>query len=509
MKKLIVIFYTALCIGQVLPTVPENIFRVTISNYSSVSQLDLNNQEFSMRGVGRAYFDDQTKNELGYFSGVNDLYHMGDILLNESLTIQSYLKNFNLIKGTNLPVFNAGYYDTSRITIPSGILSEKRDRKEKGRNIRIDYGLSNKMMISAVIPNVFSLEEEYMASATIDRIYGADALVEYHNSSMAKIDSFFQTTSFITLPVGTRDTLQMIYNDFYSHDGGHSVLWALHAENNPFSRGFIDPRFMSPNFSFGDTVTFDSLESYYNTPKRSGSGINDISLGVTTLLAGQPSWTSSKSGVLYGRMFLSIPFGFTIEPFSEAGKKQLTQLDIGSGVSKISFGLFGGYHWNNKSKSRVYAALDIGFSSPELLYTPVNLYSGAHTNPDSIINKVGETYKLKEGRRLKSLMGYEFEISKDKLLLKLESRTISKSRDNYISLDSGWDDWMEKRKGYDSANKRWDVSAEAWLLNSKSKDRIGPFSFDIVFGFRKTISADYTFDGFKLYSGITTYLQGW
>ena len=68
---------------------------------------------------------------------------------------------------------------------------------------------------------------------------------------------------------------------------------------------------------------------------------------------------------------------------------------------------------------------------------------------------------------------------------------------------------MEKRKGYDSANKRWDVSAEAWLLNSKSKDRIGPFSFDIVLGFRKTISADYTFDGFKLYSGITTYLQGW
>ena len=126
MKKLFLIFYTASCIGQVLPTVPENIFRVTISNYSSASQLDLNNQEFSMRGIGRAYFDDQTKNELGFFSGVNDLYHMGDILLNESLTVESYLKNFNLIKGTTLPVFNAGYYDTSRIAIPSGILSEKK-----------------------------------------------------------------------------------------------------------------------------------------------------------------------------------------------------------------------------------------------------------------------------------------------------------------------------------------------------------------------------------------------
>ena len=119
---------------------------------------------------------------------------------------------------------------------------KKKDRKEKGRNIRIDYGLSNKMMISAVIPNVFSLEEEYMASATIDRIYGADALVEYHNSSMAKIDSFFQTTSFITLPAGTRDTLQMIYNDFYSHDGvilfcGHCMQKKIHFQEDLLIRG--------------------------------------------------------------------------------------------------------------------------------------------------------------------------------------------------------------------------------------------------------------------------------
>ena len=84
MKNLIVIFNIASCIGQVLPTVPENIFRVTLSNYSFTSQLDLNNQEFSMRGVGRAYFDDETKNEFGFFSGVNDLYHMGDMLLNET-----------------------------------------------------------------------------------------------------------------------------------------------------------------------------------------------------------------------------------------------------------------------------------------------------------------------------------------------------------------------------------------------------------------------------------------
>jgi len=303
--------------------------------------------------------------------------------------------------------------------------------------------------------------------------------------------------------------LEMIYDDFYSTGGKHSVLWALYAEDQPFTRGFIDPRFMPPNFSNGDTVTFDSLKSYYIIPKKVGSGIGDISIGMTALLKGNPSWSSKKSGVLYGRVFLSIPFGFTIESFKSIGFKQLSQLNIGAGVSKLSLGVFGGYSFNNKSKARLYGAIDIASSSPELLYTPINLFSGVHTNPDSIISRVGETYKLKEGNWLKSTIGYEFELLKNRLLFKLESRTISKSRDDYISLDDEWDSWMENHQGYDSAINKWDICLETWILNSKSKERIGPVSFDMVLGVRKTINANNTFDGYKLYSGISTYLQAW
>ena len=96
------------CFGQILPTVPANIFRITLYNYSIASELGLKNQEFSMRGIGRAYFDDVTKNDLNFFSGANDLYHMGDLLLNDLVTIESYLHSFNLQYGTSLPVFDAG-----------------------------------------------------------------------------------------------------------------------------------------------------------------------------------------------------------------------------------------------------------------------------------------------------------------------------------------------------------------------------------------------------------------
>ena len=57
----------------------------------------------------------------------------------------------------------------------------------------------------------------------------------------------------------------MIYNDFYSHDGGHSVLWALH-ENNPFQEALLILG-LCLNFSFGDTVTFDDLGLITTLPK--------------------------------------------------------------------------------------------------------------------------------------------------------------------------------------------------------------------------------------------------
>ena len=57
-------------------------------------------------------------------------------------------------------------------------------------------------MLSIEIPTIGSLNEKYSNSATIDRVYGADGIINYHQNAKTKIDSFFQTNSFITLPTG-------------------------------------------------------------------------------------------------------------------------------------------------------------------------------------------------------------------------------------------------------------------------------------------------------------------
>ena len=509
MKFIQIILFFSVSFGQVLPTIPANIFRITIQNYSHSKQLILNNQQFDMHGITKAYFDKTIKNNFGSFTSTNDLYHVGASSLSEFVTIESFLTNFNNIYGTSLPVFKAGYIDTSRQVISNGVLSESRKQKEVGRKIKIDYGISNDVSLSVEIPNIRSLTENYKNSFIIDPIYGADELIDYHINAKTKIDSFFQTSSFITLPTRTRDTLETIYDNLYSLNSDNSVLWVLHGRDNPFSRGFIDPRFMTPNFSAGDTVNFDSLSSYYYRQKRSSSSVGDITFGVTAIIKGEPSWKNIKAGVLYGRIFVSIPFGFTIEPFSSSVTKQLSQLNIGSGVSRINMGIFGEYNWNNKTNTRVYGAISSAASTPEQLYTPVNIFSGVHSNPDSIISNIGETYKFKEGNWINTLIGIDTELLRNKFLIKLESSTTMKSRDRYTSLDDDWDRWMENHDGYDSEFKKWDFCIEAWFLNSTSDKRIGPFNFDIVLGYNRTFNTKNTFEGYKLYSGITTYFQGW
>ena len=484
-------------------------FRITVQNYNSSQELNLRNQKFGMHGISQAYFNNLTKDASGFYHSSNDLYHIGSTILGELVTIESFLRNFNMNYGQNLPVFSAGYFDTSKSVISNGIISENKKQNEIGNKIKVDYGISNEIMLSVEIPNVSSLSENYKVSSSINRFYGVNDMLDYHVNAKTKVDSFFQTSSFLTLPTGVRDTLQTIYDDLYLINGANSVLWALHGKDDPFSSGFIDPRFMTPDYSLGDTVTFDSLTKYYNQPIRSSSGIGDVTFGITALLKGEPSWMQKKSGVLYGRVSVSIPFGFTIESFNSVGKKQFSQINLGSGVSRLTLGVFGAYNWKNRTNSRLYGSFSYGSSASELLNTPVKIFSGAHTNPDSIISKVGETYKFKEGNLIQSLIGYETEIIRDRILIKIQSSTYSKLRDGYTSLDRNWDKWMENHDGYDSETKRWDLCLEAWVLNSTSRDRLGPFNFDIVFGYKKTLNAKNTFEGYKLYSGITTYIQGW
>ena len=123
------IFAGNILIGQILPTVPDNVFRISMGENISESSWDLNDNEFIMHGIGKNYFDYSILDEELRFSSGFDLYHSGSIYIDSINTIESWLKNVNSSLGLTLPIFNAQNINTSKNMSPKGIFSENRTKK--------------------------------------------------------------------------------------------------------------------------------------------------------------------------------------------------------------------------------------------------------------------------------------------------------------------------------------------------------------------------------------------
>ena len=158
---------------------------------------------------------------------------------------------------------------------------------------------------------------------------------------------------------------------------------------------------------------------------------------------------------------------------------------------------------------RLFFQTRVQFSTSTTLNTPAALFSGGHTHPDSILSQIGNTYKFDLGTGFTFSAGGEAETVKNRLRMRAEIFQAYKGKDRFVSKDPEWDSWMEEHVGYTSSFSRLDFKAEVWLMNSISQNRIGPVSFDLYAGFSSTLMAENTYSGWNVYSGITTYYQGW
>ncbi len=131
MQRLFVLLFMAdILFGQILPTVPSNVFRFSYGSSISESKWDLKEQSFDLRGIGRHYFDNLTHNDSVRFSSNHDLYHNGSLMVDSVNTIEEWLTRFNSDYGFFLPVFGAQLIDTSKGVSPSGLYLESRDKSD-------------------------------------------------------------------------------------------------------------------------------------------------------------------------------------------------------------------------------------------------------------------------------------------------------------------------------------------------------------------------------------------
>jgi len=511
MKKIILLicFETHL-IGQILPTIPRNVFRISLGSKVEDSQWDIKNNLFSLDGIGRRYFDYGTHSSSLRFSSNHDLYHSGTAYIDSITTIEEWMTNFNLLYGYSLPTFGAQKIDTSRVMEPSGQFSEIRSKSVLKRYVHLDYGMSNEITLSMSIPiiNSYVIEQSYY-NYSIGKIEGAQALIEYHQNAKLELKTFIDSNDYLNLRRGVKDTLQNIYNVFYTNNGQFSKKWVLHSQDDPLNNLLIDEGFLPPGIN-KDSVSLSDLVSYYYPSKKIGDGVGDIKIGGTILLSGTPTWAlNGKGNALYGQLFLTIPFGKTLTQFLDIRRKQFDEAEIGSGATRWSVGIYGSKMIDSKDLRRIYFQAQLDFSNTTTLNTPIELFSGGHSHPDSVLYLIGNTYKYDMGTGFNFNIGAEFERLKNRLRIKGDIAASIKGRDRYLSKNRSWDRWMEHYSGNSPTYNKVDLRIELWLLNSMSGDKFGPYSFDICSGFKTTLAAKNIYSGWEIFAGITTYYQAW
>ena len=511
MRSIVILFcFQTASLGQILPTIPNNVFRISIGANISESKWIINNNQFSLTGIGMSYFDNITHNDSVRFSSDYDLYHNGSTYIDSVNTIEEWMTNFNLEHGFSLPVFEAQNIDTSKTMAPNGQFSEKRNRTINGKYAHIDYGMSNEITLSASVPvlDTYVVDQEYSA-VSIDKIDGAQILVGYHQNAKQEFNAFINSNNYSNLRRGLKDTLQAIYDMFYTNNGQYSVKWAFHSQDDPIENLLVDQSFMPPGTN-KDSLSLLDLVSYYYPDQRKGNGINDVKIGATILLNGTPSWAlDGKGDAIYGQLFVTIPYGKTLAQFLDVRRKQFSEARIGTGVSRWLVGFYGSKTMRSKNFHRIYMQTQIEFSTTTILNTPAEFFSGGHSHPDSILSLIGNTYKYDMGTGMSINVGTELDRFKNRLRLRGEILASFKGKDNYISKNPYWDRWMEEYSGNSPFYNKVDLRFELWFLNSLSKYRFGPLPFDLCAGFNTTLAANNTYSGWNAFAGITTYYQGW
>ena len=166
MKKIIfLIFFETHLIGQILPTIPRNVFRISLGSKVEDSQWDLNNNLFSLDGIGRRYFDYGTHSSSLRFSSNHDLYQM--IPFHE----KEKVRFFNVSQYSDLASQKEGFFDiafidgdhTNEKVILNDYMISKHLLREDGVFLFDDYHpekFSVKSVVDQILESDSSLEAE-------------------------------------------------------------------------------------------------------------------------------------------------------------------------------------------------------------------------------------------------------------------------------------------------------------------------------------------------------------
>jgi hypothetical protein len=111
-------------------------------------------------------------------------------------------------------------------------LNRQRQRKEEKFASLIDQKGLTEFVEFILILDSYTVNQS-ITDYSIGAIDDAQVLVDYHVNAKNEFNIFMDSNTFNNLRRGLRDTLQMIYDFYYTNNGDYSVKWAFQALDDP------------------------------------------------------------------------------------------------------------------------------------------------------------------------------------------------------------------------------------------------------------------------------------
>jgi len=420
-------------------TIPENVWRISVKPIVTTGKYigpggikGIQNMPFELAGYGKRYFDHAYVLD-GYYASDDDLYNLDTLGYSSNYTVGEYIRFYNLIYNDSIPDFTTDFFGPDSIVV-GGNLDQEISRTSWGSEFKIEYGLSNRATFTLLIPYFNNVSEERKNSWNSNKIQGLNEFNNYHQNTMAAMDSALANHYDINLKI--------IRDRFYSWGGGNSVLWSLGGE--PIENG-IRGKDYNP-FAETDTssITIDEILNYFSPAKRSTSGLGDVELGMNILLFGKPAWSERGNYSIYTGLSVLLPSADRLHKYKmssgiPASQSHFTTLPLGDGVTRFNISLFGelyktiiNRHVNINWKVRA------GVHGQTRINTPIFFGNLTTFDPDSIATMLGADFTFKKGNELSASVVGRLELIPDWISVSGGASLYAKGRDEFISKESDW-----------------------------------------------------------------------
>ncbi|MEE2877097.1 MAG: hypothetical protein VX822_04910 [Candidatus Neomarinimicrobiota bacterium] len=513
--------------AQAYFTLPKNVWRVSVDNEMMSSQWisgggkkGLPDEFFTLSGYGLKYY-----NHLSSDSKY-DLVNLHEHYITAADRADEIIASFQMTEAASawddtLADFSQNFFGPDSVSVGGYITNPKRSLASGLSRIRIEYGISEQATFTLSIPNYSKALQVNRWGWRAGSVGSADldGFIAYHTVNKAKFDDFFASQFIDNLGSQMRSKLEKLYNAFYTSGGSSSVLWAMELGTDPLGTSIVGTQFNPFSDSNSDTTTIDSLMKYYH-PDRSASGLGDIDLGLNFHLLGSPIWEGESLFSLYAGLGLIIPTARLVGKFnpnkvdSSGRPNQFNQLELGSGVTAWHFSLFGEFYRTIRGrKVKVNWSSRYKLNPEGRFWTRVSPRGTYWVISDTVLSRLGESYRFKMGDKFFGSLSGEIEIIPDKLAISAGQVWAMKRRDFYYSRNNRWNEWMaggtDVRPGYDTRSVAVVQNVAVIFKNTDPMNQFGSTPFEIELSATIPLVTRHTWSSFALGLSFVTYFQSW